>query len=129
MASKRQNQVASIIKRNFSAVLQQEGAYVYGVEPLVTVTTVQMSPDLAEAKVYLSVFNVEDKQTVILEMEEQLTRLRQLLALRVRKHVRRVPYLKLFLDDTLDEMYRINELLSRINNESKNAAGNLEEEE
>lgn len=129
MASKRQNQVASIIKRNFSTVLQQEGTYVYGVEPLVTVTTVLMSPDMAEAKIYLSVFNVEDKQTVILEMEEHLTRLRQLLAHRVRKHVRRVPYLKLFLDDTLDEMYRINELLSRISNESKNNESSTEEEE
>ena len=114
MASKRQNQVASIIKRNFSTVLQQEGSYVYGVEALVTVTSVQVSPDMGEAKIYLSVFNVDDKQTVLLEMEENKGRLKQLLAQRIRKHVRRVPSLKFFLDDTLDEMYRINEVLNRI---------------
>ena len=115
MASKRQSQVASIIQRNFSTVLQQEGSYIYGAQTLVTVTSVQVSPDMGEAKIYLSVFNVEDKQTVLLEMEDNIGRLKQALAQRIRKHVRRIPSLKLFLDDTLDEMYRINEVLDKIN--------------
>ena len=115
MASKRQNQVASVIKRNFSIVLQQEGSYIYGVQTLVTVTNVQVTPDMGEAKIYLSVFNVEDKQTVLLEIEENRGRLKQQLAQRIRKHVRRVPSLQFFLDDTLDEMYRINDVLDRIN--------------
>ena len=114
MASKRQNQVASVVKRNFSLVLQQEGSYIYGSEALVTVTTVQVSPDLSEAKIYLSVFNIEDKQTVLLELEDNMSRVKQLFAQRIRKQVRRVPNLKLFLDDTLDEMYRINDLFDRI---------------
>jgi ribosome-binding factor A len=115
MASKRHNQVASVIKRNFSIVLQQEGSYIYGVQTLVTVTNVQVTPDMGEAKIYLSVFNVEDKQTVLLEIEENRGRLKQQLAQRIRKHVRRVPSLQFFLDDTLDEMYRINDVLDRIN--------------
>ena len=115
MASKRQSQVASVIKRNFSIVLQQEGSYIYGAQALVTVTNVQVTPDMGEAKIYLSVFNVEDKQTVLLEMEDNIGRLKQQLAQRIRKHVRRIPSLQLFLDDTLDEMYRINEVLNRIN--------------
>lgn len=115
MASKRQSQVASIIKRNFSIVLQQEGSYIYGNQALVTVTNVLVSPDMGEAKIYLSIFNVEDKQTVLLEMEDNMGRLKQQLAQRIRKHVRRVPSLQFFIDDTLDEMYRINEVLNRIN--------------
>ena len=114
MASKRQNQVASTIKRNISLVLQQEGSYIYGSEALVTVTSVQVSPDLSEAKIYLSVFNIEDKQTVILELEDNMSRVKQLFAQRIRKQVRRVPNLKFFLDDTLDEMYRINDIFERI---------------
>ncbi len=119
MASKRQSQVASTVKRNFSVVLQQEGTYVYGVEPLVTVTNVVMTPDMGEAKIYLSVYNVEDKQTVILQMEDNLTRLRQLLAQRIRKHVRRIPYISVYLDDTLDEMYRLNDLFDRMKDDKK----------
>ena len=68
METKRQMQAAELVKRNFSLVLQQEGSYIYGVEPLVTVTGVKMSPDLGQAKIYLSVFNTENKQAVFLEM-------------------------------------------------------------
>ncbi|MEL6941413.1 MAG: ribosome-binding factor A, partial [Bacteroidota bacterium] len=75
MKSKRQLQVAEQIKRNFGIILQQEGSYIYGVETLVTVTSVKMSPDFGIAKIYLSVYNTEDKQSVILLMEEQYPRL------------------------------------------------------
>ena len=56
MESKRQKQVAELIKRNFGTLLQQEGAYIYGSEALVTVTSVKMSPDMSLAKIYLSVY-------------------------------------------------------------------------
>ena len=114
MASKRQLQVASLIKRNISIVLQQEGSYIYGVKPLVTVTNVVVTPDLSEAKIYLSVFNIEDKQSVILELKENKMRVRQLFGARVRKQLRRVPNLIMFLDDTLDEMDRLNQLFNNI---------------
>lgn len=116
MESKRQQQVAETIKRNFGAVLQQEGSYVHDAKALVTVTSVKMSPDLGIAKIYLSVYNIVDKQSVILELEENSSRLRQLLGQRVRKHLRRVPHISLYLDDTLDEMYRLNSLFNNLDN-------------
>lgn len=119
MASKRQNQVAEVVKRNFSMVLQQEGSYIYGSEALVTVTNVKMSPDLGIAKIYLSVYNIEDKQNVILELEESYVRLRQELAYRIKKHVRRIPELSFYLDDTLDEMYRLNALFDKLREEKQ----------
>ena len=122
MGSKRELQVAETIKRNFSVVLQQEGSYIYGAEVLVTVTSVKMSPDMGIAKIYLSVYNTEDKQSVILLMEEQYHRLRQSLATRVRKHMRRVPELQFYEDDTLDEMYRLRDLFDKL--EDDNQMGN-----
>lgn len=115
-----------MVKRNFSMVLQEEGGYIYGTSVLVSVTGVKMSPDLNIAKIYLSVYNTEDKQTVILEMEDQLVRLRQSLANRIKKHVRRVPEIALYLDDTIDEMYRVNDLFNRLHDEG--AMGTEEEE-
>lgn len=115
-----------MVKRNFSMVLQEEGGYIYGTSVLVSVTGVKMSPDLNIAKIYLSVYNTEDKQTVILEMEDQLTRLRQSLSNRIRKHVRRMPEIALYLDDTIDEMYRVNALFNRLHDEG---AMGVEEEE
>ncbi len=119
MATVRQKQVAEVIKRNFSMVLQQEGSYIYGSEVLVTVTNVKMTPDFSMAKIYLSVYNTENKQEAILEMEENITRLKQSLAYRIKKHVRRMPDIQFFLDDTLDEMERLNALFNKLHEEKQ----------
>jgi len=111
---KRSLQIGEIIRRNFGTVLQAEGSYIYGTQPFVTVTNVQISPDLSIAKIYLSVYNVDDKQTVILEMEREHQRLKNALAYRVRKHVRKMPEINFYLDDTLDEMQRLNQLFDKI---------------
>ena len=100
-------------------VLQNEGTYIYGAEPLVTVTQVRVTPDFSLAKIYLSVYNTENKQAVLLEMEEHTSRLKQSLASRVRKHMRRVPDIAFYMDDTLDEMYRLNELFNRLHDEDQ----------
>ena len=107
MESKRQRQVAELIKRNFSMVLQQEGLYVYGAEPLVTVMDVQVSPDLSVGKVYLSIWNTDNKQAVLLQMQEEHQRLKGALATRLRRQLRRLPELDYFTDETLDEMQRV----------------------
>lgn len=117
-ASKRQLQTAETIKRHFASVLFQEGSYIYGSEALVTVSSVVMSADMGIAKVYVSVYNSESKEAVLALLETNLTRLRQLLSQRVKKHLRRVPYISIFLDETLDEMYRVDELLSGIKSNS-----------
>lgn len=119
MATIRQNQVAELVKRNFSLLLQQEGAYIYGREPFVTVTNVKMTPDMNIAKIYLSVFNTENKQAVILEMEDSYVRLKQALAQRIGKQLRRMPELQFYLDDTLDEMYRVDALFQRLEQENQ----------
>lgn len=114
MESKRQKQVAELIKRNFGLILQQEGSYIYGSEALVTITSVKVTPDFGLAKIYLSVYNRENKQAVILEMEDQIHRLRQSLANRIKRQVRRIPNIAFYLDDTLDEMYRLNSLFDKL---------------
>lgn len=126
METIKQRQIGELVKRHFSLTLQEEGSYIYGTAPLVTVTSVKMSPDLSLAKIYLSVYNTENKQAVILEMEEEKSRLRQLLAGRLRRQVRRVPEIDFYLDDTLDEMARLQQLFDRLHEE--NAMGKDSEE-
>ena len=114
MDTKRQLQVAEMVKRHFSMVMMEEGAYIYGSGIMVTVTAVKMTPDLSMAKIYLSVFNTDNKQAVMLQLEDELSRLHQGLAVRLRKHLRRMPEISLFLDDTLDEMYRIDSMFEQL---------------
>ncbi len=119
MAKVRQKQVEELIRRNFGTVLLNEGSYIYGPEPLVTVTKVMITPDFGLAKIYLSVYNTENKQAVILEMEQEKHRLRQALAFRVKKHMRRIPEVDFYLDDTLDEMYRLQQLFEKLNDDDQ----------
>ena len=125
METIRQKQVGEMVKRHFSVVLQQEGSYIYG-DSLVTVTHVKMSPDLMIAKIYVSVYNNLNKQAVVLELQQHYGRLRQSLSQRIKKHVRRIPQIEIYLDDTLDEMYRLNTLFDRLHD--TNQMGSPEEE-
>lgn len=124
MSTIRQKQIAEIIRRHFSEVLLQEGQYIFE-NALVTVTHVKMSPDLGLAKIYLSVFNTDNKQAVILSMDEQMPRLKQALGTRLRNQLRRMPSIDFYLDDTLDEMYRLNALFDKLH--ADNQMGEEEE--
>ncbi|HEY3385854.1 MAG TPA: 30S ribosome-binding factor RbfA [Saprospiraceae bacterium] len=113
METKRQKQINELIRRQFSMVLQDEGSYIFE-RALVTVTRVVVSPDLQSAKVYLSVFNTENKLEVMQSMEENIHRLRYALANKVGKQLRKVPELKFFLDDSLDEFFKMDQLLAKL---------------
>ncbi|MFM7152678.1 MAG: 30S ribosome-binding factor RbfA, partial [Bacteroidota bacterium] len=119
MESIRQKQVGELIRRFIAMILTEEGRNIYGSDKLVTVTDVKMTPDLLISKVYVSVYGVENKQEVILLLEDNLTRLRQALAAKVGKQMRRMPELEFHLDDTVDEMYRVSNLLNRVSEEDK----------
>jgi ribosome-binding factor A len=118
METKRQLQVGEQVRRAMSEVLNQEGRYLFE-DALVTVTQVKMSPDLGLAKVYVSVYNTDSKQEVVLSLEGEKVRLRQSLGQRLRRHMRRIPDVDFYLDDTLDEMYRLNALFNKMHNDGQ----------
>jgi len=124
METKRQKQINELMRRQFSMVLQDEGSYIFD-KALVTVTRVVVSPDLQSAKVYLSVFNTEDKLEVMRMMDENLFRLRHALANKVGKQLRKIPELKFFLDESLDEFFRMDQLLAKLR--ADNQMGSEEE--
>lgn len=113
MDSKRQLQIAELIKRNFSLILMKEGMYMYG-GAMVSVTNVKMSPDLRLAKIYLSIFNTDDKESVMTEIQHHISLLKQQLVANIRKQVRFVPDIAIFNDELLDEMDRVDRLLGEL---------------
>ena len=100
-------------------LLTEEGSNIYGRNKLVTVTNVKMTPDLLVAKIYISVYGTENKQEVILELEDNHLHLRQALAAKIGKQMRRMPDIEFFLDDTVDEMYRVQDLLNRVHDDDE----------
>lgn len=119
METKRQKQISELIKRNFSLFLQDEGRLIYGNSVLVTVTEVKITPDFAQAKIYLSIYNTENKQEPILEIRENYHRVKQVMAQRLKSQMRRIPEFDFFIDDTVDEMYRVQALFDRLYDEDQ----------
>ncbi len=118
MESIRQRQIAELIRRQFSMVLTAEGRYIYGSQALVTVTHVIMSPDLGLAKIYLSIFNIEPKQEVLLALEQNYARLKQELHARLKKQIRSMPEMRFYQDETVDEVYKVEALFKKYEDKS-----------
>jgi ribosome-binding factor A len=119
MESKRQKQVAEMIKRNISIVLQEQGPNIYGFSVLVTVTQVVISPDLSFAKIYLSIFNTEHKQETLLLLDNEINVIKHNMAMRIRKLVRKIPAISFFIDDTIDEMYQVDFMMKKLERENQ----------
>jgi len=127
MESKRQKQIGELVRRAISGIFQEEGRYIYG-DTLVTVTQVMMSPDIGLAKIYLSIYNNENKQEVMLEIEEAMSRIKTSFAFRIKKFVRRIPNIHFYMDDTVDEMYRIDAMFNQLHIDNQMGDGREEEE-
>ena len=99
-------------------VLSSEGKYIYE-DAMVTVTGVKMSPDMSLAKIYVSIYNYENKQEVILMMEEHYARLKQAMHQRLKDQLRLMPEFRFYLDETLDEVYRLEALFKKLHEEKQ----------
>ena len=118
METKRQKQINELLRRAFSMVLMEEGSYIFD-KAMVTVTRAVVSPDMQNAKIYLSIFNTEHKQEIMIAMDENIHRLRHSLATKVAKQLRRIPELKFFLDESLDEFFRMDQILNKLRSENQ----------
>jgi ribosome-binding factor A len=77
---------------------------------MITVTQVRVSPDLGIAKVYLSIFAVDDKEAVVETIRERTWEVRKFIA-KERNELRIAPDLHFYIDDSLDQIERIDDLL------------------
>lgn len=110
MDNNRQQKIARQIQRDVAEIFQRElAADLRGT--LVTVTTVRMSPDLAYAKIYVSVFPFERAAAVMQTLEAQTRTVRGALGNRMRNQVKSIPELQFFVDDSLEYIENIDSLL------------------
>lgn len=111
-ASTRQLKVASQLKRDLAEIIREKGMAVMG-GALVTVSGVKVSPDLALAKVYLSIFPSDKAKDVMETIEGMSRQMRGELGRRVSKQLRIVPELAFYVDDSLDYIEHIDDLLKK----------------
>ncbi len=110
MASIRQERVEKLVKQELSVFFQRQSKALFS-GALITVTTVRISPDLSVAKVYLSLFMVDDKDEMLETIKAQTSAVRGSLGNALGKSMRKIPELIFYLDDSLDYAENIDELL------------------
>lgn len=107
MESIRQSKVARLLQKDLGAIFQEK---TNALGSMITVTIVKVSPDLAVAKVYLSIFG-GDKEVTLAKVKEMNWEIRKALGTKVRHQLRIVPELIFYLDDSFDYYEKIDKLL------------------
>ena len=112
--SKRQRQVAQLIEEEMSSIFQKEGINIIK-GGMVSISKVSVTPDLLEARIYLSFFKIEFPDVLLEEIKQKTKELRGALGNKLRHQLRRIPELQFFLDDTLDYVFKMEELFKNLN--------------
>lgn len=110
--STRQQKVARQIQKDLAEIIRSRGMSAYD-GAMLTVSGVKITPDLALAKVYVSVFPSAKAGAAMQKLNDENSRLRGELGRLVAKQLRVVPELAFYLDDSLDYVERIDELLKK----------------
>lgn len=84
---------------------------------LVTITNVAVSPDIRVAKVYISVFEKENRETILEKVTELKGFIRGQLAQKIK--LRHTPELNFFIDDTLDYVEKMEDLFKKLHDDDK----------
>ena len=68
---------------------------------MVSIASVKITPDLFEARIYLSLFQVKDQEAVLEKFKDLSSEIRGELGKRMRHQLRSIPQLTFYIDDTL----------------------------
>jgi len=109
--TRRTERINDLLREEISDLLRRE-VKDPRVGGLVTVTEVDVSPDLRQAKVYVSVLGTDEEKTSTFRALAAASRFLQR-ELRKRLTIRRVPELSFVADDSIERGARILELLQR----------------
>lgn len=116
---KRQKQVAGLLFEELSHIFQKLGLTMID-GGMISISSVKITPDLLEARIYLSFFQVKDQAATLKKITERAWEIKKELALKVGKQLRRMPILQFYLDDTLEQVFRMEELFKKINENKEN---------
>jgi ribosome-binding factor A len=114
--TKRQKQVAGLLNEELNDILRRMNLMMVD-GGMISISSVKITPDLFEARVYLSMFQIKDTQATLHKFEEKYKEIRKELGTRVRHQLRSIPEIKFFIDDTLDYVFKMEELFNKIKKE------------
>ena len=116
---KRQKQVAGVIIHELNDIFLRMGLNMQD-GGMVSISSVKITPDLFEARIYLSFFHIKDNDAMLTRIQEKSKEIRKELGNRVRHQLRSIPQITFYIDDTLDYVFRMEELLKIVKEEDDN---------
>lgn len=119
LEGKRQKQVAAVLEKELNDIFQRLGITMID-GGMVSISSVKITPDLFDARIYLSFFKVSDPAIALKLIEEKSWEIKKALTARVRHQLRSMPQLSFYIDDTLDYVDKMEQLFKEIkNNDNK----------
>lgn len=113
LEGKRQKMVAGLLNKELSDIFQRLGLSMMD-GGMVSISSVKITPDLYEARIYLSFFKVKDSFDALKKIEERSWEIKKELTARVRHQLRSMPKLTFFIDDTLDYVDKMDKIFKEI---------------
>ena len=110
--STRQLKVSKEIQKDMAEIIRSKGMAAFN-GAMVSVSGVEISPDLSVAKIYISIFPSDKTDAVMEIIKENQGALRGELGSKVRHQLRIVPELIFHVDKSLDYVAHIEELLKK----------------
>jgi len=108
--STRQQKFGRLIQKELSDIFQRDKRGILD-NTLITISDVDMSPDLSVAKVYISMMLAKDKAKTLEKINRGKGEIRKALGERIRKQARLVPELIFFIDETEENAFKMEELI------------------
>jgi ribosome-binding factor A len=110
---KRQKQVAGAIQSALNDIFLKLGlTNLQG--GMISISSVKVTPDLLEARIYLSLFQVKDTEASFKKIQAQAWEIKKHLSDAMKHQLRRIPVLHFYLDDTLDYVFKMDEILKNL---------------
>lgn len=119
LEGKRQKQVAAVLEKDLNDIFQRLGlAMMDG--GMISIASVKITPDLFDARIYLSFFKVKDPVAALQNIQQRSWEIKKELTARVKHQLRSMPQLTFFIDDTLEYVDKMEQLFKEIKtNEEK----------
>ena len=86
---------------------------------MVSISSVKVTPDLLEARIYLSFFKIADASAALKKIEGQEWHIKRELRERIKHQMRRIPVLHFYHDDTLDYVFKMEQVFKSIDNSTQ----------
>lgn len=116
METNRQKKIGALLQNDLVDILQGEVRKNSISNLIISISKVNVTSDLSIAKVYLSVFPSEKSGEILAAVRSNTPLIKHDLSQRVKMQLRKVPNLIFYIDDSLDQIERLDQELKGENN-------------